>query len=471
MADDKRKNRIDRVMIAAPASGSGKTIFTCGLLSLLKEQGRDPVSFKCGPDYIDPMFHRDVLGIEGDNLDPFFSDGEKLRSMIAYSGHDTAVLEGAMGIYDGIAGKLYEGSCYDVACSTGTPAVLLINAKGMGSTVLSLIKGILHDDKIMLIRGIVLNRISEHFYKTLCPLAEDMLDTISRERGAECRLLGGIPDAGNVTLGTRHLGLVMPDEYDDLESKISAFRELIRSHVDIEALYRIMENADPLDPLPDHTSASAGETLKIAVARDEAFRFCYKENINELRRHGIEPVYFSPIRDSAIPEGVSALMLSGGYPELYAKQLSENTSLKESIRSAVESGMPSIAECGGFMYLLDSLITDDGTSYPMTGLIKGSCRNTGRLGRFGYITVTGKEGGKNLLSGLSIKAHEFHYFDSDNNGSGAVAVKPGSGRSWECMHTGRDRLWGYPHLYYPSCPELVERLRMAMEDFGLYRKD
>lgn len=465
MADDKRKNKIDRIMIAAPASGSGKTIFTCGLLSLLKEQGRDPVSFKCGPDYIDPMFHRDVLGIEGDNLDPFFSDGEKLRSMIASSGHGTAVLEGAMGIYDGIAGRLYEGSCYDVACSTGTPVVLLVNAKGMGSTVLSVIKGILQDDKEMFIRGIVLNRISGHFYKTLCPLIEDMLDTVSRERGAECRLLGGIPDSGNVTLGTRHLGLVMPDEYGNLESKISTFRDMIRSHVDIEALYRIMENADPLSSASDTTPAFDGEILKIAVARDEAFSFYYKENMNELRRHGIEPVYFSPIHDSEIPEGVSALMLRGGYPELYAKQLSENTSMKGSIRSAVESGMPSIAECGGFMYLLDSLSTDDGTSYPMTGLIKGSCRNTGRLGRFGYITVTGKEDDKSLLSGLSIKAHEFHYFDSDNNGSGAVAVKPGSGRSWECMHTGIDHIWGYPHLYYPSCPELLVRFRKAMEGY------
>ncbi len=465
MEEEKRMSRIDRVMIAAPASGSGKTIFTCGLLSLLKEQNRDPASFKCGPDYIDPMFHRDVLGLEGGNLDPFFSDGEKMRSMIASAGHSTAVLEGAMGIYDGIAGRINEGSCYDVACSTGTPIVLLVNAKGMGSTVISIIKGLLYDDTEMLIRGIVLNRISEHFYKTLSPLIEDMLDTVSKERGTECRLLGGIPDSGNVTLGTRHLGLVMPDEYGDLESKISAFREMIRSHMDIDALYRIMENAEPIVTGSEHISAYAGETLKIAVARDEAFRFCYKENISELGRHGIEPVYFSPIHDSTIPEGVSALMLMGGYPELYAKQLSMNTSMRRSIRSAVESGMPSIAECGGFMYLLDSLITDDGIAYPMTGLVRGSCHNTGRLGRFGYITVTGKEDDKSLLSGLSIKAHEFHYFDSDNNGDGAVAVKPGSGRNWECMHTGKDHLWGYPHLYYPSCPELVDRFRMAMEGY------
>jgi cobyrinic acid a,c-diamide synthase len=258
---------------------------------------------------------------------------------------------------------------------------------------------------------------------------------------------------------------VTPDEYSDLESKVSSFREMIRKHVDIDSLYCIIESAAPLVCEYDDTQVNDGEILKIAVARDEAFSFYYKENMNELMRHGIEPVYFSPLHDSAIPEGVSALMLRGGYPELYAKELSENTSMKASIRSAVEQGMPSIAECGGFMYLLDSLTADDGTTYPMTGLIKGSCRNTGRLGRFGYITVTGKADDESLLSGLSIKAHEFHYFDSDNNGSGAVAVKPGSGRSWECMHTGKGHLWGYPHLYYPSCPELVARLRTAMKGY------
>ena len=352
MAIASYKKRIDRIMITAPASGSGKTIFTCGLLSLLKDEGRDPASFKCGPDFIDPMFHSQVLGIEGDNLDPFFSDGRELRAMIGSCGHDTAVLEGAMGIYDGIAGRLYDGSCYDVACSTDTPVVLLVNAKGTGSTILSVIKGILSDDKAGLIRGIVLNRISGHFYETLRPLLEEMLSQIGRERGAECLLLGGIPDSGDVGLSTRHLGLVMPDEYDDLEAKITSFRELIRSHVDVDGLLRIMEAADPLSYEIEDMPEVKGETLKIAVARDEAFSFYYRENMNELKRHGIEPVYFSPLRDSRLPEGVSALMLRGGYPELYADELSANTAMLDSIRSAIDSGMPSLAECGGFMYLL-----------------------------------------------------------------------------------------------------------------------
>ena len=465
MEKGSHENRINRVMIAAPASGSGKTVFTCGLLSLLKEEGRDPASFKCGPDFIDPMFHRDVLGIEGDNLDPFFSDSEKLKDMIASCGHDTAILEGAMGIYDGIAGRLYESSCYDVARVTGTPIVLLINAKGMGSTMLSIIKGILQDDEAMLIKGMILNRISSHFYELMRPLIEEMLDKTGSERGSECRLLGGIPDSGDITLGTRHLGLVMPDEYDDLGEKIAAFRDLIKRYVDMDALYRIMESADTLAYRYEDLPLSGGETLKIAVARDEAFSFYYKENINEMKRHGIEPVYCSPVHDSKLPDGVSALMLRGGYPELYAEQLSGNTSMRDSIRAAVASGMPSLAECGGFMYLLESLETDDGKSFDMAGVVKGSCHNTGRLGRFGYITVSGKEERETLLSGLSIKAHEFHYFDSDNNGSDAVAVKPGSGRRWECIHAGGDHLWGYPHLYYPSCPELVGRLRMAMERY------
>ena len=457
-----------RILIAAPESGSGKTIITCGLLQLLKERGLDVMSCKCGPDYIDPMFHRTVIGVPGSNLDTFFSSDEEIRSILADSGHDTAVIEGVMGIYDGITGTSGKGSCYDVAAATDTPVLLVVSVKGMGQTMLSVIRGILADDRRCLIRGVVLNRISERYYAEISPLMKKMLAGISEERGVSAELIGGIPDSREIRLGSRHLGLMMPGEIGDLKDQVSACAKLLSDHLDIPRLLELMDMAGDLPDAETMTPAcpeNQPQELTLAVARDEAFCFYYEENIRLLEKSGIKMIGFSPIHDVHIPEEADGILLGGGYPELYAEELSRNTSMMESIRRLIRSGMPSIAECGGFMILLDMLKDKEGREYPMAGVIRGSSHYTGKLSRFGYVTVTGKEAPDSLLCGLSVRGHEFHYFDSDANGSDAEAVKPGSGRHWECIHAGRDHIWGYPHLYYPSCPELAARLRSAMHEY------
>ncbi len=481
-----------RIMMTAPKSGSGKTIITCGLLSFLKDRRYNVRAYKCGPDYIDPMFHRRVIGVPGGNLDTFFSDDEAIRRQIAESDCDCAVIEGVMGIYDGITGAAGRGSCYDVARATGTPAVLVIDVKGMGATMISVIKGILADDEACLIRGIVLNRISGRYYGEISPQIESALEKISAERSTEVCLLGGIPDVKDIKLESRHLGLMMPDEIDDLEEQVTAARNLIAENIDTVKLLEIMAQAEDLNApagKADGTHAGAGSAgqndaedtgaqLTLAVARDEAFCFYYEENLRMLEKCGIRIEEFSPVYDRRLPEDADGILLGGGYPELYAEDLSDNESMKESIREAIKGGMPCLAECGGFMYLLEEMTAADGKTYPMCGVLEGSSHNTGKLGRFGYITVSGKSDAgdcagsrgdetgfapeDSLLSGLSIKGHEFHYYDSDNNGEDAVAVKPGTGRSWECMHAGSTMLAGYPHLYYPSCPELIERLKDRM---------
>ena len=468
-----------RIMMTAPKSGSGKTIITCGLLSFLKDRRYNVRAYKCGPDYIDPMFHRRVIGVPGGNLDTFFSDDEDIRRQIAESDCDCAVIEGVMGIYDGITGAAGRGSCYDVARATGTPAVLVIDVKGMGATMISVIKGILADDEACLIRGIVLNRISGRYYGEISPQIESALEKISEERGTEVCLLGGIPDVKDIKLESRHLGLMMPDEIDDLEEQVTAARNLIAENIDTAKLLEIMSQAEDLNAQAgkaDGTHAGAGSAgqndaedtvpqLTLAVARDEAFCFYYEENLRMLEKCGIRIEEFSPMYDRRLPEA-DGILLGGGYPELYAEDLSDNESMKESVREAIKGGMPCLAECGGFMYLLDEMTAADGKTYPMCGVIEGSSQNTGKLGRFGYITVSGKSDNEDpIISGLSIKGHEFHYYDSDNNGEDAVAVKPGTGRSWECMHAGKTVLAGYPHLYYPSCPELIERLKERMLEY------
>lgn len=475
-----------RVMIAAPKSGSGKTIITCGLLAWLKDRFYDVRAYKCGPDYIDPMFHRQVLGIPGGNLDTFFSDAADIRSQVASSDCEAAVIEGVMGIYDGITGSSEKGSCYDVAAATETPVILVIDVKGMGRTMLSVIKGILADDTRHLIRGIVLNRISERYLGEIRPQIDELIAKISSERGVSVELIGGIPNMKGMKLESRHLGLMMPDEIADLEEQVNAARDLIAENLDTDSLLRIMSyageitNSDTIyaadaaerktaDPVLPASSQDEPE-LVLAVARDEAFCFYYEENLRMLERYGIRIEEFSPMYSRELPENAAGILLGGGYPELHAEELSDNEAMRAIIRDAVKGGMPCLAECGGFMYLMDDITDADGVKHPMCGAIRGSSSNTGRLGRFGYITVSGagaadtaeSEQERTLISGLSIRGHEFHYYDSDNNGTDAVAVKPGSGRSWECMHASETSLIGYPHLYYPSCPELILRFRDAM---------
>ena len=458
-----------RIMIAAPRSGSGKTLITCGLLRLMTGRGLDTASFKCGPDYIDPMFHRHVLGVPGGNLDSFFSGENEIREILSRSQNEYAVIEGVMGIYDGITAFRRSGcetsagltgSCYDIARITDTPVVLVIDVKGMGQTMISVIKGILADDTYGLIRGIILNRISSLYYEQIAPL-------IRMDLPDRTELLGGIPASADIKLESRHLGLVMPEEIDDLMKQVDSAADLLEKYTDVDGLLRIMQSAD-IPCIEQESTASEAECAVfrpdrsyvpvLAVARDEAFCFCYEENLRILEAAGITIREFSPLHDERIPAEADGLLLGGGYPELYARQLSSNASMISSIRKAVSDGMPSLAECGGFMYLLDELEDQTGVTWPMCGLIRGTSRYTGRLSRFGYVSIT-------LPDGMTVRGHEFHYFDSDNNGTDARAVKPGSGKSWDCIHYSPDHIWGYPHLWYRSCPDLISRFRDSMMRF------
>ena len=450
-------------MIAAPKSGSGKTIITCGLLELLKEEGKEPASFKCGPDYIDPMFHRTVIGVPGMNLDPFFAGEEELCDIVAQAEGRTAVLEGVMGIYDGIGGTGKTGSCYEVARMTKTPVLLVMDVRGMGATMISVLKGILADDDARLIKGIVLNRMTAGFFDTMRkPLQETLEDA-----GFFAELLGYIPQQKELHLESRHLGLKMPGEIEGLREQVARFAEQIRETVDLEALFGIMEQAAPLETAEAGGGLSQGardggstdEKPVLAVARDEAFCFYYEQNLKLLKKKGVQIREFSPLHDEAVPADACGLLLGGGYPELYAKELSENGAMRSAVKKAVEGGMPSLAECGGFMYLFEEMETPDGAAYPMAGLLEGRCANTGKLNRFGYVTVTPE--GEGLLS-EPVRGHEFHYYDTPDNGADCTAEKPSGNRSWPCMHMTESHLWGYPHLYYPSDEKLVDRFVRQM---------
>lgn len=435
-----------RVMISAPESGSGKTVVTCALLQVLKDCGWKVASYKCGPDYIDPMFHEKIIDVPAKNLDTFFTDEEKTRELFQNSAKnmDFAVFEGVMGLYDGLGGVRKEGSSYYLAEVTKTPIVLVVDAKGMGRSIIPLIAGFLNYDEKHLIQGIILNRMSKTYYETLKPLIEEELQT---------RLIGFLPEKEELHFESRHLGLFLPDEVNHIKEKLQAASELFSKTVSIECIKEIAESAEELefDEILTEGAAVWDSRPTIAVAKDEAFCFYYADNIRLLEEYGAKIMYFSPLWDEKIPEGCHALLFGGGYPELYAKELSANTKMRETVKNAVENEMPVVAECGGFMYLHSFLKDKEGLCHDMAGVIPATCFYTGKLVRFGYIELREKQ--KNSwLNGEGIKGHEFHYYDSTYNGEDVIAVKPMTGKEYTCIIDNKTQWMGFPHLYYPSNP-------------------
>ena len=513
---EEKREGIPRLLLTAPASGSGKTVITSGLLALFSKMGLSCVSFKCGPDYIDPMFHRYVLGIPGSNLDSFFLDEDGVRQLFEErsADHELALIEGVMGYYDGVAGTSFQASSYEIARITDTPAILVVDAKKSSRSVSALIKGFLEYQKDSRIVGVILNRTSPMMTERLRPLIEEL----------GVKLIGAVPECPEAQLESRHLGLTLPNEQKKLRVHMGALADRLEQCLDIPkllALAGIAEDQDLNDhekketnkknekngydykensckntnSEEEHTGASLEDlaplsstvsTRRIGVAQDEAFCFYYQENLEFLRQNGWEIVTFSPLHDQKIPENLDALLLGGGYPELYARELSENHSMLESIRIAGTDQTKKIkilAECGGFLYLHRTLEDPDGKKWQMVGLLDADAFRTKKLSRFGYITLKTNQTNPALLpdqmpdqmesknldetengkhkektergENVAIRGHEFHYWDSTDPGTALLAEKPLSSRNWACMHVSDRMIAGFPHLYYRSDPNWI----------------
>ena len=439
--------RIPRLLFAAPSSGSGKTVITCGILEILQRKKRSCVSFKCGPDYIDPLFHQYVLGIPGYNLDSFFLPRREVRELFAEkaAGADIAVVEGAMGYYDGVAGTSTWASAYEIARITDTPVVLVADGRTSSLSLAAMVKGFLEYKKDSRICGVILNRISPVMAERLRPCLEEL----------GIRLYGAVPFCEEAQWESRHLGLSLPGEQARLRERVQALADRIESSLDIDGLLGLAEGASEMEegkrghPVRE---SCVRNIRRIAVARDEAFCFYYQENLELLRQGGWELIPFSPLHDRHLPcPGLSAILLGGGYPERYARELSDNKDMLREIRNARRQGIKILAECGGFLYLHDRLEGMDGVSYPLAGLIPAEGFRTGRLSRFGYLTLQDKNGNP------MFRGHEFHYWDSTRPGRDWQAVKPLDSRSWDCMYVTDEMLAGFPHLYYRSNPDWIYR--------------
>lgn len=445
-----------RLVLAAPKSGSGKTMITCGLLTALKKRGISCCSFKCGPDYIDPMFHKQVLGIDGGNLDTYFLSKEQVRRHFqSLAGEEQlSVIEGVMGYYDGVGGDTTEASTYEAALAVDGPVVLILDCKGASLSLAAEVKGFLEYREDSHIAGVILNRMSEAMANRIKPKLEEL----------GIRVFGFLPESDNARLDSRHLGLKLPGELKHLNKKLEALAKELEAVVDIDGLLKLSRCAVPLfteEREGIKKTSSENEKFLLGIARDEAFCFYYQENLKLLEELGAELVPFSPIHDKRLPKGISGLLLGGGYPELYGRELSENETMRLQIYSVISASMPVLAECGGFMYLHDELETREQEAFPMAGVIKGRVFPTNRLTRFGYIEAFAKEDTAFLKKGESIRGHEFHYWDSTSHGAALVAKKPGRDKSWECVHTVENMMAGFPHFYYPSNPLPIRRFAEA----------
>lgn len=450
-----------RIMIAAPQSGSGKTLITCALLQALKEKNYYLESFKCGPDYIDPMFHKTVLGISSRNLDPFFTEDSITRMLLAkgQDSRDLAVIEGVMGLYDGLGGIREEASSYALAKATNTPIILTVNARGMGHSLLALLSGFLQYDTAHLIKGVILNQTPSSFASVLSKEIEETF---------HIPVVASFPVRDDVRIESRHLGLVMPYELEDIQSRLKIASQVLCENANIEQILEIAKSAPKLeyDVKRDIKQKLTEKTIRIGVARDEAFCFYYEDNLDLLKSLGAKLIFFSPLHDDTLPKDLDGILFGGGYPELYLKELEENESMRNSVKSAIENKMPSLAECGGFMYLHDTIFDSEKKPYKMAGVIHACCMKKERLVRFGYLTLNSKTDSF-LQKGETIRGHEFHYYDSEDNGECAIAKKPVGTRSWECVHAGSDHWWGFAHLSYYSNPKFAEKFAEACRSYKI----
>ena len=451
----------NRILLCAPKSGSGKTMITCGIITLLKKKGLSVAAFKCGPDYIDPMFHRQVLGVPSGNLDTYFTEEETLRFLLKNKAEKAqiTVIEGVMGYYDGLGGVRTDASAYDVARVTKTPVILVIDAKGSSLSLAAIVKGFKEYKEDSNIKGVIFNRMNGMIY-------ERLKETVEIETGV--RVLGYVPEIKDLQVPSRHLGLVAPEEVRSYQTFSEVLADAMGKTLDLDGIIALSKEAPQVEgaapKIPELSYQPGEEKVRIGVAFDQAFSFYYTENFDLAGQMGAEIVRFSPLEDKEIPEGVSGLVFGGGYPEIYTKELAENTSMLESVKKAIESGMPCIAECGGFMYLGQTLEDENGEIYKLTGVLNGEGFPTHKLGRFGYIEAQIQKDGLLGKAGEVIRGHEFHYWDSTENGNDFLAKKPVGERSWECIFHTQSLAAGFPHFYFYNNPEMLFRfLKKAKE--------
>lgn len=471
---------IPRIVIAAASSGCGKTTFTTGLIDVFIKKGLKVQPFKVGPDYIDTMFHTNISGTFSRNLDSWLLDENTVKHLFVKNAadKDIAIIEGVMGLYDGLGGTSQIASTAHIAEITQSPVILIISPQGMSLSVAAMVKGFINFNKNIKIKGVIINRIKAEAHYIILKTAI--------EENTGLKVLGYLPDMSLLTFESRHLGLMLPHEVNDIKTKISLVSEQIIKSVDINAILNIARSAKVLplrnlenfnyskkyicnknkiigknkNILPKYINGDSLPKPVIAVAMDRAFNFYYRDNLDLLEKMGAELVYFSPLQDKFVPSEAKGIYFGGGYPELFAAELEQNRTLRLDIKSKIENGMPVYAECGGLMYMSQSILDLEERCYEMVGVIQAKSLMTSKLQRFGYVEVETQVQNILSLQGERIRAHEFHYSDiaveevARKNMCCKVCKRTCNGeKTWHCGFRNNNLFAQYPHIHFWSNPQ------------------
>lgn len=450
-----------RIVISGTHSGAGKTTLTTGVLRALYNRGLKVQPFKSGPDYIDPAFHSFVANRASRNLDVWMLGEETTKMLFAKNSADAdiSVVEGVMGLYDGLGTEKDMGSTAQLSKVIKAPVILVVDGSGMSSSAAAIVMGYAKYDDDVNIAGVILNNMhGEKHYELL-------KEAIERDTGIPC--VGYLNKNSSISLKSRHLGLVPSGEVEELGEKLNEVGEMVAETVDLDRIIEIANTAPTLDVKVSRFSPVVDKTVRIAVAHDSAFNFYYKDSLELLEELGAELVSFSPTKDERLPENIGGLILGGGFPEVFAEEIEANESMKNSIVTAVESGLPVYAECGGLMYLCDTIEDLDANSYKMVGIFPFKSKMTKRLQRFGYVNV--KVEPETPISGQDtelFKAHEFHRSVVEHNNQGdfvynVAKARPGQEHiDWTCGHRYKNCLGAYAHVHFYSNINLAKNFVM-----------
>jgi len=435
-------------VIAGTNSGCGKTTASIGLMSLLQSLGHDIAPFKTGPDYIDPLFHSEILGTPSYNLDSFLLPESAITYLFAKHtlNKTIAVVEGVMGMYDGM-GVDALGSTYELSKKLRLPVILVVNCKGLYQSVAAIVKGFAELKENTNVKGVIFNHCPSNDYFTF------LKSLVEKECKISC--IGYIPTNKSFALESRHLGLVQAEEVSDLLEKVNQLKAILQTTIDIPKLLEVSK-IDKISSINFKLPDTDLSGLNIGVAHDKAFRFYYKDNLELLKELGATLHYFSPLKSEKIPVDCNCLYLGGGYPEVFAQDLSKNSSLLNDVKRVVDNGMPIYAECGGLMYLTNQIINLEGKGYKMANVFNSSVLMTKGLQKFGYANLKYKN--------EIIKCHEFHRSKIVSDGYernytlNYQLSKPEKKKEWICGLKYKNCLAGYAHVHFYSNFQFFEKI-------------
>lgn len=435
-----------RLLIGGVASGVGKTTVTLGLCRALRRRGLEVSVFKCGPDYLDPTYHRAASGRRVHNLDSWLMSEAAVRATFARHARDVSLIEGVMGLFDGASPTSLRGSSAEIARMLGAPVVLVCDASGMARSVAALAHGFATFDPSVAVAGLICNRVGSRGHLELLARACESPP-----------LLGGLCKDAAARFPERHLGLHSAHELE-LEALMDAWADQIERGVDVDRLLGLARAAPPLPAAPE-PRAPAPSRCRIGVADDAAFHFYYDENLRLLERAGATLVPFSPLGDRA-PGDVDGVYLGGGYPELHAARLASNDSMLDSLRALARAGCPVYAECGGLMYLSEEIQTLDGQRFAMLGLVKGRAVMEPSLQALGYVEVETRDESPLGPAGTRFRGHQFRYsrFESPREPGRYALTILRSGAARPEGHGEGNVLGSYVHAHWADTPEIPEQL-------------